>query len=56
MQSTARHLVPTMSDLDHGTTGTRPTLLDIFARDLIPVGPNMSNASTAPKETDFDDQ
>lgn len=39
------------------TDGTHPmTLLDVFADDLVPVGPNMSNASTPPSNTDFDDQ
>ncbi|MFA9431992.1 hypothetical protein [Egicoccus sp. AB-alg2] len=32
------------------------TVLDVFASSLAPVGPNMSNASTPPQNTDFDDQ
>lgn len=32
------------------------TLLDIFADDLVPISPNMSNRSTPPANTDFDDQ
>lgn len=34
----------------------RLTLLDVFADDLVPISPNMSNRSTPPANTDFDDQ
>jgi hypothetical protein len=32
------------------------SVLDVFASELVPIGPNMSNASTPPQNTDFDDQ
>ncbi len=34
----------------------RVTVLEFFASELVPVGPNMSNQSTPPSDTDFDDQ
>lgn len=35
---------------------TRKTLLEIFATAEFLAGPNKSNQSTAPKESDLDDQ
>lgn len=42
-------LAPSVSD-------DRISVLEVFASQLVPVGLNMSNQSTSPQETDFDDQ
>jgi hypothetical protein len=37
-------------------SNARVSVLEFFASELVPVGPNMSNMSTPPQNTDFDDQ
>jgi hypothetical protein len=43
----------TKSDDETTSSGRRISVLEVFASELVPVGPNMS---TPPEKTDFDDQ
>lgn len=52
----------TSDDRAVSTAGVDPqpgelmSVLEALASELVPVGPNMSNQSTPPQNTDFDDQ